>query len=243
MMLQCAAVSDKGMREVNEDSVAVCETENGLLCALADGLGGHGAGEIASRCAVDTARRVFTMPIQPDGEVLARCMQAAQDELMQLQVQQNRRQDMKTTLVLLHITGGKARWAHVGDSRLYLFSGTGLSARTLDHSVPQMLAAQGEIRERDIRFHEDRNRLTRVLGIEWDSPRYELSAELLLAPPQSFLLCSDGFWEYVDEREMVRTLRRSETPDDWLAGMVSMVLQNGKGHNMDNYSAIAVFIR
>lgn len=242
-MRQYAVISDKGMREANEDSIAVCETENGLLCALADGLGGHGAGEEASRCAVDTAARVFEQDAKRDDGLLARCMLAAQEALLQLQILKNRRQDMKTTLVLLHIAGGTARWAHVGDSRLYLFTSTHLAARTLDHSVPQMLAAQGEIRERDIRFHEDRNRLTRVLGIEWDSPRHELSAPLALALPASFLLCSDGFWEYIDEREMARALRRSDTPDAWLADMRQTVLRNGRGQRMDNYSAIGVFVR
>lgn len=242
-MLQHAFITHKGMREVNEDSVAVFEAEGRTLFALADGLGGHGAGEAASQSAMETAGAVFAEAPPQDGDVLARCMLAAQEKLLRMQLRQNRRQDMKTTLVLLHLANGAARWAHVGDSRLYLFSGARLATRTLDHSVPQMLAAQGEIRERDIRFHEDRNRLTRVLGIEWDSPRYELSAELGLAPQQSFLLCSDGFWEYVDEREMARALRRSETPKDWLADMEETVLQNGKGHRMDNYSAIAVTVR
>lgn len=106
-----------------------------------------------------------------------------------------------------------------------------------------MLVNQGEIRERDIRFHEDRNRLTRVLGMEWDAPRYTASEEMLLAPPATFLLCSDGFWELIDEKEMSRQLKKSATPGEWLQRMEEIVLQNGQGKRMDNYSAIAVFVR
>ena len=59
----------------------------------------------------------------------------------------------------------------------------------------------------------------------------------------SFLLCSDGFWELIDERHMCKTLKKAKTPEEWLQNMRQIVLKNGRGTNMDNYSAIAVFIR
>ena len=71
---------------------------------------------------------------------------------------------MKTTVVVLHIKNKNARWAHVGDSRLYFFKNKKLIERTLDHSVPQNLVVCKEIKEKDIRYHADRNRLLRVLG-------------------------------------------------------------------------------
>ena len=242
-MIAYAAVSERGSRSINEDSIAVRKGEKGLLAVLADGLGGHGAGEVASALAVKACLAVFEDAGVPDASLLASCAARAQETLLQEQRRQNRPGDIKTTLTLLHIAGDVARWAHVGDSRVYHFSGSHLAGRTLDHSVPQMLVAQGQIRERDIRHHEDRNRLTRVLGMEWESPRYELSPEVMLAPPASFLLCSDGFWELVDEKEISRQLKKALTPDDWLASLKAAVQRNGRGKNMDNYSAIAVFAR
>ncbi len=242
-MIGYASISRPGERAVNEDAVAALEGEGGQLFVLCDGLGGHGGGEIASALAVEAASQVFLEESLPAGELLERCFAAAQEALLGEQQRSGRTEEIKTTMVLLHIQNGLARWAHVGDSRLYLFHKHKLAARTLDHSVPQMLVAQGEIKEQAIRFHEDRNRLTRVLGMAGEAPRFAKSEELAAGPPQSFLLCSDGFWEWITEKEMARLLKSSATPAAWLAAMEQALREKGAGHNMDNYSAIAVFLR
>ncbi len=242
-MIQYATITMPGGREINEDAVAVCQKDEILFAALADGLGGHGAGEVASALAIETVTQMFESCTDIDAALLPDAVMAAQDALMEKQRTTGRMNDMKTTLVLLLIRAEMAVWAHVGDSRLYRFEGAVVAEHTLDHSVPQMLVAQGEIRERDIRNHEDRNRLTRVLGMEWETPKYTLSTGEAFTAPQSYLLCSDGFWELIDEKEMCRTLKRSETPEEWLAAMEQIVLKNGRNKNMDNYSAVAVFVR
>ena len=114
---------------------------------------------------------------------------------------------------------------------------------TLDHSVPQMMVSRGDLREKDIRKHEDRNRLLRVMGAEWDSPKYQMTGPVRVTRHTSFLLCSDGFWELIDEKMMCRTLKKAGSAREWLGVMEKIVLENGRGTNMDNYSAIAVFIR
>jgi serine/threonine protein phosphatase PrpC len=136
-----------------------------------------------------------------------------------------------------------AQGGHIGDSRLYHFSHGRLKGRTLDHSVPQMLVATGEIREKDIRHHEDRNRLIRVMGIEWASPRYELGTAVKVSAGDAFLLCSDGFWEWIEEKEMQKLLKKSSTPVAWLEAMQEVTECHSAGTNRDNYSAIAVFIK
>ena len=115
--------------------------------------------------------------------------------------------------------------------------------RTLDHSVPQMMVSRGDLREKDIRKHEDRNRLLRVMGAEWDSPKYQMTGPVPVTRHTSFLLCSDGFWELIDEKMMCRTLKKAKNAREWLGAMEQIVLENGRGTNMDNYSAIAVFVR
>ena len=239
-MVKYASVSKQGDRPVNEDSVGALERGGNLLFALADGLGGHGGGDIASALAVSKVMEIFEA--SPENVDLAQCFMGSQNALLNEQRRRGLPGEMKTTLILLWIGGNTAKWGYIGDSRLYLFNGGKLSARTKDHSVPQMLVNAGEIREKDIRFHPDRNRLLRVMGTEWDSIKFELD-DLNISPGMSFLLCSDGFWELIDEKDVCRALKTAHTPEEWLSGMEQKVSRNGKGRDMDNYSAIAVWIR
>jgi serine/threonine protein phosphatase PrpC len=237
-MITYGAISKIGDRGNNEDSVDIYAGNEGYLFALADGLGGHGQGEVASKIAVEQAIAAF----QDSGGDLARCFSQAQAQILAEQKLRQVKNEIKTTLVCLQIVGTSARWGHVGDSRLYYFSKNKLMRRSLDHSVSQALAAAGEIKEKDIRRHEDRNRLLRVIGIEWDSPKYELSEEVKLNKDDAFLLCSDGFWEWIEDKVIVKTMKKAGTPEHWLGLMEEEVSRNGRGHDMDNYSAIAVFV-
>jgi len=242
-MITYAILTEAGGRQVNEDSIGVSQTSDGIFCVLADGLGGHSAGEVASGLVVETSIKTFDESTPPFNEILSVCMMDSQQRIIEEQRRQNRNGEMKTTATMLLIHESKAQWAHVGDSRVYRFDGVSPVERTLDHSVPQMLAIQGEIREKDIRHHEDRNRLIRAMGVEWESPKFTLSEPVDLSAPASFLLCSDGFWELIDEKNMSRCLKKNTQPEGWLADMEKLVLKNGKNKSMDNYSAIAVFLR
>lgn len=105
-----------------------------------------------------------------------------------------------------------------------------------------MLALAGEIREKDIRHHEDRNRLLRAMGNEWDdsSPKYEIDDTLDIEKGMSFLLCSDGFWEWITEKEMEKCFCKGDSSREALDMMVERVKKSGKNKNMDNYSAILI---
>ena len=170
-------------------------------------------------------------------------IQHAQDALLEKQIAEHAGNSMKTTVTCLALAGDQARFAHVGDSRVYYFEKTKYMLRSQDHSVPQMLVNRGDIKEKDIRHHEDRSRLLRVMGTEWDRPKYQVVEGIKLTKRSSFLLCSDGFWELIDEKQMSKTLKKADSPQQWLAAMEEIILANGKGTNMDNYSAIAVFVR
>lgn len=104
-----------------------------------------------------------------------------------------------------------------------------------------MLAQAGEIREADIRHHPDRNRLMRVMGVRNDAPRFEVGKPIRLTGAYQFLLCTDGYWELIEEDDMLRTLKESATPQQWLSQMNRIILENGRGQEMDNYTAIAAF--
>ena len=105
-----------------------------------------------------------------------------------------------------------------------------------------MLVLAHEIKESQIRNHPERNTLLRVLGVDWEEPMYELMAPVPLKKCQAFLLCSDGFWELIEEDQMCDLLKRSATVQQWLKEMAQVVRENGRDRNMDNNSAIAVWV-
>ena len=234
-------LSNAGGRENNEDSVGMYQNEQEYCFVLADGLGGHGKGEVASRLAVETCVNVFAREGAGE-EVLSQSFDQAQQAILKGQKEDYHAQDMKTTLVLLHVGEEGIWWGHIGDSRLYYFKNKKLAERTLDHSVPQMLVAAGQIKEKQIRNHPDRNRLLRVLGIDWDAPKYQIGEMTAREGSQACLLCSDGFWELIDEKKMQHCLKKAKTPGQWLTLMEEIVNKNGQGKNMDNYSAVAVWL-
>lgn len=233
-----STLSKTGGHSVNEDFLDVSVMPDRLAFILCDGLGGHGNGEIASRFVVEQVKSALE-----HGAALEESILQAQQKLIQKQIRENASDSMKTTLTCLTIFDRFARFAHVGDSRVYYFEKSKYIMRSQDHSVPQMLVNRGDIREKDIRHHEDRSRLLRVMGTVWDAPKYQVVEGISLTKHSSFLLCSDGFWELIDEKMMCKTLKKADSPEKWLADMEKIVLENGKGTNMDNYSAIAVFIR
>ncbi|MDR0490830.1 MAG: protein phosphatase 2C domain-containing protein [Oscillospiraceae bacterium] len=226
-----------GDREINEDA-AVCLKRDGCYCfVVADGLGWHGGGEVASRILIETFEREFRSVDESNSAFLSRAFDIAQEEIAS---SKKKADEMKTTGVALSILGGRFCWAHVGDSRIYYFHKGKFRNRTLDHSVPQMLAISGAISDSEISHHPDRNKLFRALGDEWDNPRYEISKERRLSKGDAFLLCSDGFWEHIPEHMMIEKLRGSKSADEWLSAMRTDVEINASGHIMDNYTAITV---
>lgn len=151
-------------------------------------------------------------------------------------------QSLKTTLVVFGVEDGKAWLAHIGDSRGYIFYKGKIKYRSLDHSVPQMLALSGEIQEREIRNHPDRNHLLRCLGDDSTEPNFEISDSFEIKKGMSVLLCSDGFWESITEKEMAQTLRWSRTASQWLEKMKQKLKRKSmREKGKDNYSAIAIW--
>ena len=238
-MITYSVITDKGERKINEDYTGVVELPDRYVFLLADGLGGHGNGDYASRFVVE---RIKTLLMEDSGRSIEECIQDSQDRLLEEQKRLKAENSMKTTITALDVHGTSARFFHVGDSRIYYFRKKKYEMRSMDHSVPQMLYMSGRIREKDIRHHEDRSKLIKVMGMPWNAPKYDVSKKIQCKEKDAFLLCSDGFWELVEEKTMSKLLKRSASPKEWLAAMQQEILKNGTGTNMDNYSAIAVMI-
>lgn len=240
-MLTYEILSRPGERDYNEDYAKAEKRGDSFCFVLADGLGGHGGGAEASELAAEYILKDFKKCGEVSEAYLKQCFEESQAFLLAEQEKQNRQNEMKTTLIVLLTDGKVMQWGHIGDSRLYFFKNKKLRQRTFDHSVPQMLAAAGEIKEAEIRHHPDRNRLLRVLGTEWDSPRYQLSEQIACKGKESILMCSDGFWEWILDKAMQKILKKAKSPTEWCQLMEREVLKNGTGKKMDNYSAITIF--
>lgn len=236
MKITTACLSDQGGRSSNDDTVRVHQDRDSVWAYVGDGLGSYAGGQQASQAAAgaleEAARRGSLLT---DAQMISAAQQA---DMAVRAVQRERHGNMKTTLVFLYIEDGRARWMHIGDSRLYHFRGGKLESQTPDHSVSQMAVLMGEITPQEIRFHEDRNRVLRALGGENAKP--ELSPTVMLTGGEdAFLLCTDGFWEYVYEEEMEQTLQNAKTPQQWLSAMEALVRQRAPSDS-DNFTAAAV---
>lgn len=239
-MIRYALFTNPGGREINEDAIGAFRNGENHCFILCDGLGGHGMGDIASNLVKEVFEEQFS---RTDDMVnfIGQTFTVAQQILMMEQKEQHATQKMKTTGVAV-VTDGKTVYiGHVGDSRAYVFHHGKVKTRTLDHSIPQMMVLSKQIKESEIRNHPQRNIVLRVLGTDWEEPQYELMLPIPLKRCQAMLLCSDGFWELIEEKDMCSTLKESKTPEEWVAKMAEIVKMNGVGKNMDNYSAIAVW--
>ncbi len=231
-----------GGRDNNEDFITKAEYGEDKCFVLCDGLGGHDCGEVASSYVAGVVAEEFSL-YGDSSDFLEKAFNKAQQGLLALQEERGMTNAMKTTLVVLVVTGEHIKWAHIGDSRLYRFYDAGTKyERTRDHSMVQVLKDMGDITEADMRHHEDRNKLLRVMGAEWSTKSFDLSAVLERGETQSFALMTDGFWEYVLEDEMMGLLNSTASAEDWLRGMEKLVLERADMTKTDNYSAICVKI-
>lgn len=235
-MLDFASYTDIGGRARNEDTVRhTVKGEDALCLVLADGLGGHGGGELASAAAAESICRGWDGTA--DAEALKALVREANRRVLAIQTPQCA---MKTTVTVLTLAGERAVWAHAGDSRLYYFHDGTLAFQTRDHSAAQLGVLLGDITVDQIRFHEDRSRVLRALGQD-DELAVETGERELEAGKHAFLLCSDGFWEYVLEPEMEEDLKNAAGPEDWLERMHRRLKKRVPADN-DNNTAAAVWV-
>lgn len=198
-----------GGREEQEDSVATFSKGNRHLLVVADGMGGHSGGCFASKSVIAVAKSVW----EQEGEVvknatkfLQRICELAHESINDYGKKYNR--FPHSTCVLLYIDGKQAWWAHLGDSRLYHFRGGKLLRRTRDHSVVQLLVDLGRVKEEDMGKHPDQSHLFKGLGgKELSKPDF---GKAWVRSGDSFVLCSDGFWEQVSASTMSKILSRSD---------------------------------
>jgi PPM family protein phosphatase len=248
--VQLAVLSRQGGRSTNEDACGHWRSEQSLCCVVADGAGGHGGGDVASRLVVQHIIGQASLAPLTAADEVHDLLVDTNAALLRQQSQSSSKSasDMRSTVVALFIdlVRNEAVWGHAGDSRLYLFRDGAVVSQTRDHSFVQAMVDAGLLMPQQMITHPRRSELQSALGCHPE--------ELLVSTQErpwplqqhdAFLLCSDGLWEYVDADEMCASLHEADGPDGWLRALEELVLQHaaeaGKSRH-DNFSGIALFI-
>lgn len=197
--------SKKGGRKVNQDRMGYLYTRDSLLLLVADGMGGHARGEVAAQLTLQTMAAIYqrdAKPMLPDpARYLEESVLAAHRELHRYRAEHSLPEAPRTTVVACVIQQGLAVWAHAGDSRLYLIRGGRIADRTIDHSRVHHLVSSGLIRPEDAKDHPERNRIFNCIGA-FVAPTVEVSRPIALRNGDTLLLCSDGLWGTLSDRQI-----------------------------------------
>jgi serine/threonine protein phosphatase PrpC len=229
--------TDKGcVREINEDSGRFVRpadsaqlADRGALIIVADGMGGHSAGEVASQMAVEVISRLYYETKVEPGAALKQSVAEANRQINEAADADESKHGMGTTCTALVLRGDMAFVAHVGDSRLYMMRGGQFYQLTEDHSAVTEMVKLGLITKEEARTHEDKNIILRALGT---SPEVEVSTlePFKVRADDYYLLCSDGLYDLVRDEEIASVL--SESEDIHVAGerMIALAKERG-GHD------------
>jgi PPM family protein phosphatase len=212
-----AFITDVGChRKNNEDSSALIipedSTDKGVLAIVADGMGGHAAGEMASNMAVSIISRVYyNDPADPNSS-LARAFEEANRSIHELGLSDPAYTNMGTTCTALSLTDGKAYCAHVGDTRLYLIRNGAAYLLSEDHSYVMEMVRQGVLKAEDAANHPDRNVLLNSMGIKPEIKTSLWERPMPIRCGDRFLLCSDGLYELVSDSEIAGISAGADIP-------------------------------
>ncbi len=238
MEIQLYSYTNIGSRKDNEDSILTYKNDDYCLAALCDGLGGHGGGDIASQTALECFENTVKENAVFSDVEIKQLIENANKAVVEKQKTDPLLVNMRTTLAGCVINKGLLKCFNVGDSRVYYFKNGRLKYISKDHSVPQMSIDLKQESFGSLRFNADRNRLTKVLG-NVDLPNLVSELPIFkIDPGDAFLICSDGFWEYVYETEMEIDWAKSFTVSEWVEFMLVRMMLRMSNDN-DNYSLIA----
>jgi len=232
MRLITGAATDVGrVREGNEDAYLVDDAMG--LVAVADGMGGHRAGEVASATALEALRSAIT-----HGRPLRESMEDANEAVFTKSLTDEELRGMGTTLTAATlVTGGTVLVGHVGDSRAYLLHDGELRQVTVDHSLVEELVREGRLTADEAAVHPQRSIITRALGVDASVEVDVYPVEL--APGDRLLLCSDGLTGMVQAETIAATLRREEDPARAAAALIDAANVAG---GEDNITAVVVAV-
>jgi len=236
--IEIANLTDVGCtRTDNQDYYGYAEPESdeefqrkGRLAVVADGMGGHQGGQVASAIAVEVVRDVYLQDDSEDPEAaLIAAFSGAQASILQLAAEHPELAGMGTTCVAVAIRDGRMHYGHVGDSRLYLFRNSTISRLTRDHTLVNRLVDEGTITPEQAVSHPDRNVLTAALGMNRPVPAE--FGESTLEPGDVALICTDGLHGLVSDEEILAAATRL-SPRDACRELIELAKAKGGFDNI-----------
>lgn len=237
--VELANLSDVGcVRTVNEDYFLYMEppeddefARRGRLLMVADGMGGHKGGEVASSLATDIVREDFLRAESNDPRsILIDSFQRAHHAILEVSGNHRELQGMGTTCCAAILKDGNLTYGHVGDSRLYLIRGAHAQRLTEDHTLVNALLQRGVLTPEEARTHDQRNVLTAALGSEALTIAGDF-AEVLLHAGDMLLMCSDGLHGVVSDEEM-GSLASENSPSETCRRLIALAKQRGGPDNI-----------
>lgn len=246
VVLSIAQLSHAGGRQVNQDAWNSAQ-QGDLTCAVvSDGVGGCHGGEIASKIVVQSVIERFLQEVSFDSCALRSYIDHAVAQLTNGQLQTPMLKDMSATVTVLLIDekNRAALWAHMGDTRLYFFRRGKLHKVTKDHSLIQQFVDAGHCSAEQLRSHPRRSILYAAVGVEGSAAAEVTEAVMTVQAGDAFLLCTDGFWEWIDESEMEQAAMRACSAQEWLNCMHAIVEKNGSASTAprDNCTAMTIYV-
>lgn len=216
--LDVVIISDVGRRRAqNEDSGLNIRpgdsdvfNRKGILTLVADGMGGHIGGAVASRTAVETISRTYYASTRRPPEALREAFAEANRAILEKATVQVDLAGMGTTCVALLVVNDEAWFAHVGDSRIYHLRNDIITQLTTDHSVVAEMIEEGLITPGQARYHEARNVITRALGTQVNVEPTVTEKAFPIEVEDVFLLTSDGLYDLVEEEEVIRVISEQD---------------------------------
>ena len=217
------------VRPINEDSYYL-PREGERFCAIADGMGGHNAGEIASAMAVRVFSGEMRMSRWIDGVSMRRAVERANAAVHARSRCVEQYSGMGTTFTALALSNGSAYVAHVGDSRAYLIRRGNILRITVDHTLVEEMVRKGLITPQEAKHHPKRNYITRALGTA-DQVTVDL-AQIALEPGDVFFLCTDGLSNHLEDRDILELTQSDCGWEEKLQQAVQAALDDGGSDNI-----------
>jgi len=243
MVLKVCGMTNVGKRrELNEDSFKICGFEGGAplgVCILADGMGGHNAGEVASSTATEILAGELSEGLgkTDDNEIcqsIAAAIDFANSRIYEKSLSNSEQAGMGTTLVVAYVKDDQLWVANIGDSCAYVVNSKEICKITIEHSIVEELVRRGTITREEARNHPDKNIITRALGTEdfVDADYYDYK----LSPGETVLLCSDGLTETVRDERIQEIIVNEESIDKVVTALIDEANENG---GVDNITVVA----
>lgn len=244
LIAHIAQITSAGGRAANQDALNHALQDNLACFVVSDGVGGAEGGEVAARIVVEAIVDSFLDESSFGARALQCYVDAAITTVRRRKTENERLRNMSATAatVLIDLQNHCALWAHMGDTRIYLFRHGRILQATKDHSVVQQFVAAGYCTPDQLRVHPKRSTLLAAVGAEGDGLPEVTQASTTVEAGDAFLICTDGFWEWITELEMEAAASGAESAEAWLQSMKATVERKGLASVAppDNFSAYTV---